>query len=167
MKILFLDIDGVLNSTRTCVAFGGYPFELSQIGAFDQVSIRLLQRLCDSAGVQVVLSSAWRLSNEPKAAADALGLPIIDRTPYIPGPRGGEIQDWLDRHPDVERYAILDDDADMLPTQLLSFVRTDAHEGLTWECYTRLCRVLGANAYEGQPRHRNWQHGQTLDWSEA
>lgn len=167
MKILFLDIDGVLNSTRTCVAFGGFPHEFSQIGAFDQVAIRLLQRLCDSAGVQVVLSSAWRLSNEARAAGDALGLPIIDRTPYICGPRGGEIQHWLDRHPDVECYAIVDDDADMLPAQMPRFVKTSGHEGLTWENYAALCTLLGASPYEGEPRHRNWRNGATLDWSEA
>ena len=60
MKVLFLDIDGVLNSTRTAVANGGYPHELHHREAFDWTSIKLLQRLCDSAGVLVVLSSAWR-----------------------------------------------------------------------------------------------------------
>ena len=45
MKVLFLDIDGVLNSTKTCVAFGGYPMELHHIEAFDKAAIRLIQRL--------------------------------------------------------------------------------------------------------------------------
>jgi hypothetical protein len=168
VKVLFLDVDGVLNSTRTCVAFGGYPMELTHMGAFDQVAIRLLQRLCDSAGVSVVLSSAWRLHCRHEDAGLAFGLPIIDRTPYLMGPRGLEINAWLAKRDDVERYAILDDDADMLPEQLTNFVQTDPHEGLSWQGYQKLCSLLGANPYEGQPRNRNWQQGgQTLDWSEA
>ena len=168
MKILFLDIDGVLNSTRTCVAFGGYPMELTHIAAFDQVAIRLIQRLCDSAGVQIVLSSAWRLHCHFKDAGEALGLPIIDRTPSGMGPRGREIQDWLDAQPEpVECYAIIDDDGDMLPEQLAHFVKTDGHEGITWDDYVKLCGLFGESAHAGAPRNRNWQQGAKLDWSEA
>ena len=129
MKILFLDIDGVLNSTRTCVAFGGYPMELKHIAAFDQVAIRLIQRLCDSAGVQVVLSSAWRLHCDFKDVGAALGLPIIDRTPSLSGNRGSEIARWLSEHPEVEQYAIIDDDGDMLDGQLSRFVHG------TWQAF--------------------------------
>ena len=43
---------------------------------------------------------------------------IIDRTPDLPGRlRGEEIEAWLAAHPEVEVYAILDDDTDMLPHQ--------------------------------------------------
>lgn len=167
-KILFLDVDGVLNSTRTCVAFGGYPMQLDHLAAFDQVAIRLLQRLCDSAGVQIVLSSAWRNHCRFEDAARAFGLPIIDKTGNGPSPRGRQIQEWLDAHPEVERYAIVDDDADMLPEQMPHFVNTSGHDGITWGDFTKLCKLLGANPYEGQPRNRNWQQGgQVLDWSAA
>lgn len=167
MKILFLDIDGVLNSTRTCVAFGGYPMELEHIGAFDQVAIRLIQRLCDAGGVKVVLSSAWRLHCDFRDAGNAFGLPIIDRTPSLLGSRGTEIAAWLFAHPEVEQYAIVDDDPDMLPEQLPFFVHTKGHEGLTWGDYTKLCGLLGVMPHAGAPRHRNWQSGAALDWSEV
>ncbi|MDH0863237.1 HAD domain-containing protein [Mitsuaria sp. GD03876] len=92
MRVPFLDIDGVLNSSKTAVAFGGYPLELTHIGAFDRVAIRLLHRFCDSARVQVVLSSAWRLHHPFADVGKALGLPIIDATPWLCGqPRGFEI----------------------------------------------------------------------------
>jgi hypothetical protein len=163
VKVLFLDIDGVLNSTRTCVAFGGYPMELEHIGAFDQVAIRLLQRFCDSSGVQIVLSSAWRLYNTPDEVGSALGLPIIDRTPYNNGrARGTEIQDWLDAHPEVEAYAIVDDDSDMMTKQLPYFVKTNGHEGMTWECFSKLCEILGNSPYSGEPRDRDWRGGEKL-----
>ncbi|SHN40290.1 HAD domain-containing protein [Rhizobacter sp. OV335] len=167
MKVLFLDIDGVLNSTRTCVAFGGFPMQLDHIAAFDQVAIRLLQRVCDNTGAKVVLSSAWRLHCNFADAGRAFGLPIIDRTDNGMGPRGSQIQRWLDARDDIEAYAIIDDDSDMLPQQLASFVKTNAEDGVTWSSFKALCRILGADPYEGQPRNRNWQQGgQQLDWSD-
>ena len=160
MKVLFLDIDGVLNSVRTSVAFGGYPMELEHIAAFDAAAIRLLQRLCDSAGVQVVLSSAWRKSYTAAQVGKALGLPIIDSTPsHTDGHRGGEIKAWLDAHPEVKAYAIIDDDSDMLGEQLPFFVHTDCHEGMTWADFVKLCGLFGESAYAGAPRSRNWQQG--------
>lgn len=159
MKVLFLDIDGVLNSTKTCVAFGGYPMELHHIEAFDKAAIRLIQRLCDSAGVQVVLSSAWRLSHDFKDVGKALDLPIIDRTPSLLGPRGLEINAWLSNHPEVEAFAIIDDDSDMLPDQLPRFVQTNNREGMTWGDFEKLCSLFGESAYSGEPRERDWQKG--------
>lgn len=168
MKVLFLDVDGVLNSRRSCVAFGGYPMELEHIHAFDQIAIRLLQRLCDAAGVKIVFSSAWRLYVTPEQAAEAFGLPIIDKTPFNHGrARGTEIQDWLDAHPEIECYAILDDNSDMMTKQLPYFVQTPETEGLSWECYEKLCGLFGVSAYAGEPRHRNWRNAAKLDWSEA
>jgi hypothetical protein len=32
--------------------------------------------------------------------------------------RGEEIKAWLHQHPEVTRYAIVDDDSDMLPEQV-------------------------------------------------
>jgi hypothetical protein len=166
MKVLFLDIDGVLNSARTAVAFGGYPFTLKSLAMFDLVAIGLIQRLC-SNGVQVVLSSAWRLDHEPASVGAAFGLPIVDRTPSLPGPRGREIADWLGRHPDVECYAIVDDDADMLDEQLPRFVHTDGMEGLTWAKFKQLCSLFGLSPHDGEsPRVREWK-ATALKWDDA
>ena len=165
MRVLFLDIDGVLNSTKTCVAFGGYPMELQHIEAFDKAAIKLIQRLCDSSGVQIVLSSAWRLTHHFGDVAKALALPIIDRTPNLLGPRGNEIKAWLDKHVEVTHYAIVDDDADMLDYQMPFFVQTSHFEGLTWADYCKLCAIFGEPPYAGEVRDRNWQnHGVKLQW---
>ena len=48
MKVLLLDIDGVLNSARTCTAFGGFPVRLDHLEAFDKVALGMIQRLCDA-----------------------------------------------------------------------------------------------------------------------
>jgi hypothetical protein len=118
--------------------------------------------MCDSAGVQVVLSSAWRITHTHKEAADALGLPIIDATPNLGTKRGEEIAAWLERHPEVTDYAIVDDDGDMLPGQMHRFVQTSGHEGMTWGDFSRLCGLFCASPYEGEPRDRNWR--QKLAW---
>lgn len=157
MRVLFLDIDGVLNSTRTCVAHGGYPHELTHTEAFDWVAIKLLQRLCDSSGVQVVLSSAWRLTHDYKDVAKAFDLPIIDRTPSLLGCRGDEIQHWLDNHVEVTNYAILDDDPDMLESQEPHFIHTRGSEGMTWADFSRLCQIFGESPFSGEVRQRNWR----------
>jgi hypothetical protein len=166
MKVLFLDIDGVLNSAKTCCAFGGYPFTMDHIGAFDQAAIRLIQRLCDQ-GVQVVLSSSWRNDKDWETYGPGLGLPIIDRTPSSMGPRGSEIKQWLDAHPEVEQYAIVDDDRDMLAEQLPRFVKTNGEEGLTFADYRKLCELFGMNPWDGAPRQRHWKTGHAIDWSDA
>lgn len=166
MKVLFLDIDGVLNSTKTCVATGGYPMELHHRSGFDWMAIKLLQRLCDSSGLQIVLSSAWRLHHHYDEVAGAFDLPIIGAT-LSSSPdghqRGFEIRDWLARHPEVTAYAIIDDDPDMLEEQTPYFVHTSGYEGMTWANFTQLCNILGENPMAGEVRDRNWKSAK-LAW---
>ena len=123
MKVLFLDIDGVLNSRRTAVAFGSYPHKLAHLERFDHAALGLVRRLCE-AGVSVVLSSSWREEYQHSEIGRALDLPIIGGTPVLSGSRGSEIAAWLVEHEDVRTWAIVDDDPDML--RLLSMRLTAA-----------------------------------------
>lgn len=159
LKVLFLDIDGVLNSTRSFIAFGGYPQKVEHlVVAGDVIAVRLLQRLCDSAGISVVLSSAWRTSYTFASVGEALGLPIIGATPvFATDIRGEEIAAWLVANPPVESYVIVDDHNDMLPEQQSRLVLTSGHDGLTWAKYSELCNLFGESAYAGSPRDRHWR----------
>lgn len=145
MKILFLDIDGVLNSQRSAYAFGGFPFDVDKHrNRFDEVAIALVRNICTAAGAQIVLSSSWRTDKDWQRIGRSLNLPIVDRTPYLhPGPRGVEIAAWLAEHPEVECYAILDDDGDMLDEQRPFFVQTTHQDGLTFALAGRLAVLLG------------------------
>lgn len=156
MKILFLDIDGVINSERTRVALGGYPsdFTPAERGKFDHVAIALIARLCRITGARIVLSSAWRNLFSVDECATELALPIIDQTPVLGADvykngvqRGDEIQAWLDQHPEVTHYAIVDDMADMLEHQQERFVRTDPDNGLSYRDYTVLQNLLEADVH--------------------
>lgn len=145
MKVLFLDIDGVLNSRRSCAAFGGYPHSFSKedMGRFDHVAINLVRRICEETGCSIVLSSSWRLSNTAHEAANALDLSIIDSTPVLNRARGFEINAWLARHPEVTKYAIVDGIDAMLGGQQYNFVQTDEECGLTLRNYLDLKCILG------------------------
>lgn len=144
MKVIFLDIDGVINSHRTAYAFGGFPhgFEPDQMKQFDHTAIALIQKLCEQEKAAVVLSSSWRIIHSIQEVAEGLGLPIMDKTPSLTGPRGAEIAAWLARHPDVDQYAIVDDNSDMLESQRDHFVQTSEEDGLRYRDYKALQRIL-------------------------
>lgn len=146
MKILFLDIDGVLNSFRSATAFNGYPHDFSEGGLaqFDMVAVGMVRQVCKECDVKIVLSSTWRLDCEPHEAAYALQLPIFDSTPVLRGKRGLEIKYWLDRHPEVECYAIIDDDSDMLQEQMPFFVKTSHADGMSIKNFSQLKRLFGS-----------------------
>lgn len=148
-KILFLDIDGVLNSIkwykkRTHPKNGGFELDPEAMALFDQI--------VEETDCKVVLSSTWRLSRYWKERLEAQGLntnSIIDRTERLPRPvntgieyceRGKEVKAWLEKHPEVKVYAILDDDADFLPEQPL--FKTTWEEGLTKEITSKVIEHL-------------------------
>jgi hypothetical protein len=63
---------------------------------------------------------------------------VIDKTPDLPGRlRGEEIEAWLALHPEVQVYAILDDESDMLAHQphfKTSFFGGGLTESILIEC---------------------------------
>jgi len=146
MKVLFLDIDGVINSKRTSIAFNAYPTsEEVGITKFDNVALRLIQKVCKDTKTNIILSSSWRFDSNWKDLGKRLNLPIIDRTPlHVPSDvrRGYQVEAFLNAHPEIDKYAIVDDINEFLPNQLPYFVQTDEHNGLSYENYKRLLWLL-------------------------
>lgn len=116
MKIIFCDIDGVLNDATT-------PTQAKSGAIFiDEEKLLRLKRIIDATGAKIVLSSTWRYDREdPRYNADFLelqeafhnvGLDFYSYTPVdaIGIRRGMEIRAWLGLHPEVENYIILDDE---------------------------------------------------------
>lgn len=63
--------------------------------------------------------------------------------------RGEEIQEWLNQHPEVTDYAILDDDSDMLPEQFKKYHNCDGWFGLSPNHLYRIKRQFdGQSSYE-------------------
>lgn len=126
-KVLFLDIDGVVNCMNTSQRHRG------AIG-IDPYMACLVRRIVDATGCQVVLSSSWRHFPDGRGEVERQVCPIFDLTPTsASGFRGDEIRAWLNGHPEVTRYAIVDDNSDMLPEQMPNFFKTSWAEGITEE----------------------------------
>ena len=129
MKVLFLDIDGVLNKRSD----GEVITETDSIYTVNRVLLEHLHKIVEDTNCKIVLSSTWRIFKDGIEFLEEYGqLEIFDVTKRIHnGRRGEEIQVYLDEHPDVESYAIVDDDSDMLDSQLRNFFQTDPLHGLT------------------------------------
>ena len=148
MKVLFLDIDGVINSERSSLALGGYPHNFTEgdMAKFDHVAVALVRQLCRMTKCSIVLSSTWRMYFPPQEVSKALDLPVIDQTPDHGGydNRASEVAAWLAEHPEVTAYAIVDDVPvfDMLPMLQERFVQTDPRVGMDLDDFRRLRRLL-------------------------
>lgn len=146
MKIIFLDIDGVLNSLRSCMAFGDYPYPGRNYHKFDDVAIGLVKDIIKATDAKVFLSSTWRLTlseREQKQLSRRFDFPIFGLTPDLSRKkRGYEIQTILDEY-NPTHYVILDDSFDMLDSQLSNFVKVDYNNGLSYENYKRALKLLG------------------------
>jgi hypothetical protein len=151
MKVIFLDYDGVIN--RIDPPHYSTPVRTSEVDPGVTVMtmaepelVYRLNLLVDRTDCELVLSSSWRHAPDWELAMRLSGIikPFLGRTgrysdhhkygiAYDELCRGHNIQDWLDEHPEVERYAIIDDSSDMLASQLPNFFRTDTRYGLTKE----------------------------------
>lgn len=141
MKILFLDIDGVVNCATTAQRHRGF------IGIDPYMAI-LVDRIKQATGCVVVLSSTWRLDINSRKEVMEQCTSFIATTPRtflmeeespvgrLWSHRGDEIKAWIDdNREDIDQYAILDDDtaAGSLPELAPNYFRTYWEEGLTQE----------------------------------
>lgn len=131
MKVLFLDVDGVLVHQGT---FGrgrasGEPYSSSfyHAATIDLDCIARLRRVLEITGAGIVVSSMWRqcafqmlgllraLVSAGCTAREARALligqtPLPQQTPRFGEDRSREIQTWLSDHPEVTSYVVLDDE---------------------------------------------------------
>ena len=133
MKIIFLDIDGVLNNWTLIQKYG-----------IDIIADSLLNRLdfiLTNTDAKIVLSSTWRCKKSDldivKKRLKDFGFDnrFIGTTIEIEHSlRDDEIYEWLDRHKEVTRFAVLDDNASIIGEDFGdSFFETDGEVGLTDE----------------------------------
>lgn len=139
--VIFLDIDGVLNSDEyNPKGDDGY----SGIAPYH---VRFLNEILDQTGACIVISSSWRCSHTtPKPYEYAIGAleeagmnrgvvrgmtPVLTsrmrEDPYL---RSREIDQWLSQNPNVNNYCIIDDQHSFTPDQMEHLVRTYMGDGL-------------------------------------
>lgn len=140
MKVLFLDVDGVLNRQGTKTRINGFM-------GLDPVLVDRFVAWCRAhPEVKIVLSSSWRLQS---AFTDALreslsdhGIAWVDVTPHLKGHgRGLEIKHWLDLNPGHTHIAILDDMNDMKPVGRF-LVQTSEKHGVLDRHLQRVSKLL-------------------------
>lgn len=124
MKIIFLDVDGVLVHSGT-VGLGketGEAFGTSfyHAATIDQECLKRLLRIVEATGAKIVVSSVWRRFDGQSTALRrafatagverrALRELIIGSTPHLGEKRDEEVSAWLKEHPDTTSYLVIDD----------------------------------------------------------
>ena len=161
MKIIFLDFDGVLNSTPSFITWRKARQEglVHQYANPDASCVTLVNRLIlADPEIRVVLSTSWRtmgdipflrniLINDFGLSKDAAAM-VIDKTcdPKLSGRRRGhEIAEWLleNASKGITHYVILDDNSDMTPEQIKShFVQTNFDDGFRLKDYHKARYIL-------------------------
>ncbi|MDE7380098.1 MAG: hypothetical protein K2N14_03500, partial [Clostridia bacterium] len=90
MKIIFLDIDGVLNSLKYDASR-----DKRKLTNIDETRLPILKSIVEKTGAKIVLSSTWReyWDKDPRICRKAgvyinetfakYGLEVYDKTPYL------------------------------------------------------------------------------------
>lgn len=151
--VLFLDMDGVLNSAtylrghrRISARLTPNTEDMSDderwADTIDPIAVDRLNRILKTTNARAVLSSSWRYRfSEVEPLSRIMKMrgfagELIDRTPLrgevdkkLPSDRGYEVATWLKRYPEVDRFVILDDSNDF-PNLRHRLVRTSWEHGL-------------------------------------
>lgn len=142
MRVLFLDIDGVLNSGEY-FRKAGLDRDTFPDGHLELEKIERINLFCELTGYKIVLSSTWREFGKDECneilKRNGLTFDLYDITPdltekkgkiWTAKTRGDEIQAWIDKHKPDE-YIIIDDDSDI--HQKDRFIQTNSEHGFTNE----------------------------------
>lgn len=142
-KIIFLDIDGVLNSNDWYIRTRGK--NKKDEGDIDPQAVSYLNEIIKNTSAKIVMSSSWRTDFENSCnllyEKGLISNSIIGKTPSFVYQcqdddireslcRGNEIKYYIDKN-NVTSYVILDDDKDMLLCQKDNFIPIDFMHGLS------------------------------------
>ena len=166
-KIIFLDIDGVLNTEyyQGLVEYQGKPWQDEYGAFFVPKSVKQLKKIIDATDADIVVESSWKYLglDAMKELWDARNLPgrVIDITPssvsdeYLSNVdldnldasmlhcKGLEIASWLSEQKKQDiRYVIIDDEYVILDSQLPHFILTNPYEGITEEQANKAISIL-------------------------
>lgn len=144
MKILFLDIDGVL------IPFEKRPYYDDPV-IINNDKVKILKNIIDKTQANIILSSDWRRSYstyiQVKLALLEENLFIFDKTPVFEKCcyRSDEIWYWLENNKNlnIKKYAIIDDiKYACIEENPNSFFQTDSYIGLTEEIANNIVSYL-------------------------
>lgn len=148
MKVLFLDIDGVLLPGRAYLL----PNQTKPVvTVFDPCAVSLLNRACQKQKRKIVVHSSWVKFYDKEELKDHLEKQGVDvsllHEDYYTRPELGwryaRVDDWLLRHPEVTDFFILDDEPEIRRgggkyVQSGNLILTDFDEGITTKIFRRI-----------------------------
>lgn len=112
MNVIFFEVDGILNFVGSDAKAPDKTLGISE------ARVKKLKKILENRGAKPVLYGAWKKDwnfddslCSPNGIylnkkLDRRGIHILDKTRDGESPEA-EIQDWLQRHPNVEDYLIL------------------------------------------------------------
>lgn len=152
MKLLFLDVDGVLNSTKFDNELANNELEKYKtlsfpLDSFDYRAVDLINYILDNTDAKLVISSDWRFDDDLEQCLLYHGLKhkIYGKTPYDKHYRRNiEIERYiLELEENVEAYCIIDDiDEWFNEEQLTHTIKTSISDGLTKELAEKAIKML-------------------------
>ena len=152
MKVIFLDIDGVLNSDewynkKDINALGKSPDD-----DIDDDALGMLINYIEKHNIKVVISSSWRCNSLTSTLKFFSKTKLSKLCPYIVGvtpyggvfvSRGQEIDLYINSCKDtIEEYAIIDDEDLFQKHQKDHLVRTSYAIGLTQADLQKCSKIL-------------------------
>jgi hypothetical protein len=162
-KVIFLDIDGVLNTGWWYTQMDRNTPKDKYGYAFDPNAVANLKKILDESGAEIVISSSWKsfglseleemwqdrrlpgklIGITPNSVSDEMLLNADLDHMELFSIRGMEIKEWLAKHgKHVTHYAIIDDMDNFLPEQHPHFVQTDPEVGISEGCAVQVIKIL-------------------------
>lgn len=150
-NIIFLDVDGVLNSARSFTAYKDREDNICD--ALDPIAVEMIKLLCKECNAKIVWCSTWRRYedqmnllekfiptefwfNSDRAAIHDWATPIR----FSERPRQNEINEWREDHPDqFARWVWVDDH---IYVEGDNFFPTNSNYGLSADTFYRIHAYL-------------------------
>lgn len=140
-KVIFLDVDGVLNSHNEVMrVYKETGKKGGLLGTYD-IHLKELQKLVKETDAKIVMSSTWRsnfnnhdihFEKHITEKFKKLGLEVSDITTLKYMDRGLQINLWLEEHPEVKKFVVLDDETYDIEPHISwgHIIKTSTKEGL-------------------------------------
>lgn len=138
--ILFLDIDGVLNTAETYKRADTWADTVeAATQLFEPSCVAHLNTITEQTNAQIVVCSAWRniftlAGLQQIFQAVGIRANVLDVTPTSVSQRAKAVMAWLAKHPEVQHWCVLDDDIRAYDSHLPNsnyLVGIDGDVGLT------------------------------------
>jgi len=155
MKVVFLDIDGVLNTEKHYMAqvkANNNQNDASFQFNFDPEAMQYLKEIIDKTNAKIVITSTWRIGRDVSEKSllsrywnailqnfykyGYLYEEILGTTPFLQNNgkeevlRGQEIEEFLKDNPNIINFVIIDDDSDMGKYTETNLAQCDPYYGI-------------------------------------